>query len=252
MNVNAFAFVNTIIIFTIGKNSYSVNDEIRRLDVVPYIDESSSRTMIPIRYIAEAIGASVNWDDDAKSVTITLDDQTISIILGKRVSENSSLDWGTPVLSSGRVFVPVRFVSEQLGAHVYWNGSSQTVSIIYPGLLQIPSDDSDYSSYTGTWICKEKATSLVLQIDINGNVTGSITTVVGTHVPSSKISGRIWLGSFSSNLDLDDSGVINGKLELNFNNGGINGKVILDKSTTSEFGGWTLADGDMVFIRYTQ
>jgi hypothetical protein len=37
-----------------------------------------------------------------------------------------------PEIKNGRTFVPIRFVSENLGAQVEWEASTQTITIKYP------------------------------------------------------------------------------------------------------------------------
>jgi len=59
----------TIIVLMIGKTLYSVNNVNYTMDVVPYID-SDNRTMVPIRFVAEALGCVVNWDASTMTVTI--------------------------------------------------------------------------------------------------------------------------------------------------------------------------------------
>jgi len=48
----------------------TVNNESVTLDAAPYIDESSGRTLVPIRFISESMGYSVTWDDEEKTVRI--------------------------------------------------------------------------------------------------------------------------------------------------------------------------------------
>ena len=52
--------------FVIGLNQYFVNDQTpgTQMDAAPYIDASSGRTLVPVRYLADALGATTNWDAD--------------------------------------------------------------------------------------------------------------------------------------------------------------------------------------------
>jgi len=59
----------TVIVLMIGKTIYSVNGVDKTMDVAPYID-SDNRTMVPIRFVAQALGCTVNWDESAMTVTI--------------------------------------------------------------------------------------------------------------------------------------------------------------------------------------
>lgn len=113
------------IIFSIGRPGYTVDGLAKQFDVAPYIDAEYNRAMVPIRFIAEALGATVNWDNDAKTDTVTLDGKNFVIKLGQPLPNAL----GLATLKNDRLFVPVRYVSEQSGAKVQWDPLSQTVTI---------------------------------------------------------------------------------------------------------------------------
>jgi hypothetical protein len=48
----------------------TVNGEPREVDVAPYIKEG--RTMLPARWVAEPLGATVEWNNDTKQATISV------------------------------------------------------------------------------------------------------------------------------------------------------------------------------------
>jgi molybdate transport system substrate-binding protein len=83
----------------------------------PYVD-SANRTQVPIRVVAEALGATVTWDQSTvtavidKTIKIKLGDNTISTAYG-----TISMDT-TSIASNGRIYVPVRFLCEALGYDV--------------------------------------------------------------------------------------------------------------------------------------
>ena len=112
-------------VLSIGNNGYTKGGIPDSLDVPPYIEPSTDRTMVPIRFIAEAFGASVNWQDDIKTDFIHFDDRTLNIVLNQPLPDNM----GTAVIVEDRLFVPVRYVSEQLGATVEWDASTRRVII---------------------------------------------------------------------------------------------------------------------------
>lgn len=60
----------TTVIMTIGDNTMMVNDKPIKMDVAPEI--SNSRTMLPARWLAEALGAEVSWDDATQQATIKI------------------------------------------------------------------------------------------------------------------------------------------------------------------------------------
>ena len=117
---------NTIIEFTIGKPAYTRNSVELQFDIPPYIEPTDGRTMVPIRFIAEGLGAKVEWDDSIKTDYISLGDKTLSITLGKPLPDGM----GAAVIVNDRLFVPIRYVAEQFGASVDWNEAKRTVTIV--------------------------------------------------------------------------------------------------------------------------
>ena len=56
---------------SIGSTQYSLNGENKYMDTAPTIKTGWNRTMVPIRFVAEALGKSVEWDKANKLVFIT-------------------------------------------------------------------------------------------------------------------------------------------------------------------------------------
>jgi hypothetical protein len=112
------------------KITVKVNGEIINFDTEPYIE--NNRTMVPIRFISEALGAKVDWDGVYRLVTITLGDTKIEQKIGKTVAivNGHEISFDVPaVIKNDRTMVPVRFVSEALGADVIWEAETKTVII---------------------------------------------------------------------------------------------------------------------------
>ena len=104
-------------------------------DGSPYVDENS-RTMIPIRSVAEELDAEVIWDDLANTVTITKAPAKVSIKIGNSnlvVTEDGKKETikmdTAAVTKNGRTYVPVRYVAEALGAAVDYSEKAYTVGI---------------------------------------------------------------------------------------------------------------------------
>jgi hypothetical protein len=109
--------------FTIGSNNFLHNETVQQLEVAPFI--SQGRTMIPLRVIAESLGAEVDWDSATRTVIITNHEEIITLTVDVPLPD----DMGTPIILNGFTFVPVRYVSEKLGATIHWDGDSNAVYI---------------------------------------------------------------------------------------------------------------------------
>ena len=91
-----------------------------------------SRTLVPLRAIAEALGATVGFEDTSKTVTLTRGATTVQLQIGNpKASVNGQpVTLDVPgIIMNGRTLVPVRFISEAFGAPVNWDDFSRTVSI---------------------------------------------------------------------------------------------------------------------------
>ncbi len=122
----------------IGNKFMFVNNNPQEIDVPPTIVEG--RTLLPIRWVAEPLGAQVGWDPNEKKVTVSLKDTTIELWIGKNIARVNGVDTPidpgnpnvVPMIISGRTMLPVRFVAENLGCDVLWDANTRTVTIIYP------------------------------------------------------------------------------------------------------------------------
>lgn len=119
------------IILTIGLTAATVFGRPVINDVAPIA--RNNRTMLPIRFVAEALGAQVDWDAAAQKVTITRNTLLIEIYLNSDVAyvNGQPVQLDSPAFAeNNRTYLPLRFVAENLGAVVGWDASTQTVTII--------------------------------------------------------------------------------------------------------------------------
>lgn len=90
------------------------------------------RVLVPLRGVFESLGATVNYDAPTSTVYATRDATNVRLQLG---SSQASVNGQTRVLDVpaqarfGRTLVPLRFVSETLGAQVQWVEAQRTVYI---------------------------------------------------------------------------------------------------------------------------
>ena len=130
----------TVISLQIGNNFMGVNggDSSQMLDSPPII--KNDRTLVPIRAIIEALGGTVGWDANEKKVTVTLGSTTIELWIKKKNAKVNGVDTlidsanpkVVPEIINGRTMLPLRFVTENLGCDVQWDGPTQTITITYP------------------------------------------------------------------------------------------------------------------------
>ncbi|MCX8094712.1 MAG: stalk domain-containing protein [Caldisericia bacterium] len=118
----------------IGKKVAILNGLQKEIDAPPFIKDG--RTLVPIRFIAEAFGAEVQWDGSTKTVRIYLSSKNIKIILQidnkiSYVNDKKIILDVPPLIKDGRTFVPIRFIAESFGAEVQWDGVEKKITIIY-------------------------------------------------------------------------------------------------------------------------
>lgn len=88
------------------------------------------RTYVPLRAIAEGLGAKVNWNNELQQATVEKADNLIAFTIGnpevtlngKQVTIETA-----PYMVDGSSMLPLRFISEQLGLKVTWDSSLNTI-----------------------------------------------------------------------------------------------------------------------------
>ena len=118
------------LILTIGKKEAAVWNEAKSNDVAPVI--RNDRTMLPARFVAENLGATVEWVGEEQKVVITKDDNIIILYINsdKAYVNNEEVTLDSPAfIENDRTYTPLRFIAEKLGADVDWNGETQEVTI---------------------------------------------------------------------------------------------------------------------------
>lgn len=145
INTNVHAAGNTVPVRINGKNqnltaaNVLVNNQKLQSSFTPYV--SGSRTFVPIRELTEGLGATVDWNNSAKSAKITLNEKEVTLkIDSKAVYVNGSKkilhDKAVPRMATYRsqgnetkTMVPLRFLSEAFGFEVGWDNKTKTASV---------------------------------------------------------------------------------------------------------------------------
>ena len=109
-------------------------NEISFPDVKPFVDERD-RVLVPIRFVSEALGSVVDWENETRTAVIKQDDDEIRYTVYQPMAylngEMIVMDtYG--ILKDSRTMVPIRFISELLGCTVNWDEKTSTVVITSP------------------------------------------------------------------------------------------------------------------------
>ena len=115
---------------TIDSKEIVKNGEKSELDVPAQIVEG--RTLVPLRAIFEALGASVEWNGETSTVTSEKDGTAVKLTIGENKiyvnGEAKELDVPAQIIES-RTMVPARAVAEAYGCAVEWDADTRTVII---------------------------------------------------------------------------------------------------------------------------
>jgi len=126
---------------TIGDTYYIVNGKSVDMDAAAYISPSSNSTMVPLRFLSEALGIAdenILWIDngpDNKKVVINTPNKTLAFTIGdpNLVSNGVSIPMLSPdklpvapEIKGDRTYVPFRAVGEAFGVPVTWDKTTQT------------------------------------------------------------------------------------------------------------------------------
>ncbi len=108
------------------------------MDAAAYI--SNGRTMLPIRYVAQALGindSNIVWDNRLRTVTLSKGSVVLQVpadsdymtVNGVRVIIDAANPGTMARIIGGRLYLPVRGVCEQFGYSVGWEAKEQKITI---------------------------------------------------------------------------------------------------------------------------
>ncbi len=117
--------------FNVGSSMININGEEVEVEK-PYI-VGVGVTLVPMRVISESFGAEVNWDGETKTVTVVDGDTTIVVTIGSKTAtvngEEKELEEAPELTENGFTMIPLRFISENLGATVGYVHETQAISV---------------------------------------------------------------------------------------------------------------------------
>jgi len=125
----AVAYVETLRRITVALDSYVIRDladnaPMQTMDVLPVIQ--NDRTLLPIRFVAYALGAEVDWNPATSEVTLTLGEEALTFAIGQMAP---GMDVPAQIMNE-RTMVPLRFISEFFGAVVHWDDVTRSIEIV--------------------------------------------------------------------------------------------------------------------------
>lgn len=191
--VIAAASISIPVTTTAQDNEQSINIVVSgsaiECDQPPVIVEG--RTLIPLRAVAEAVGAEVNWDDAEKAIYINTASSELRLEIGademeiKTDGKAETIPVEVPAqIINERTMVPVRFVAEALGLNVEWQEENKTVIISSKTAeasealteydSQIQEDTAETTTETQTKVIKAKDSDYTLKAVKNPTVDDSI------------------------------------------------------------------------------
>ncbi len=112
-----------------------LNNKERLFDAEPFIFDS--RTLVPLRSIAESLGAKVSWEASTGRIVINRYGKLIKV---QNNNKEASIDGLVSVMDvpvmirDGRSFVPLRFITDAFGGGIVWNGDTHTISLTIENL----------------------------------------------------------------------------------------------------------------------
>lgn len=124
--VDVEAELRKAIILYLGESKAIVQSQQLNIDskdekITPVIKDG--RTLVPIRFIAESLGANVEYDSKTSKVTIMLNDRKIELVLNSKTmlvnGQKNALDVPAKTENS-RTYLPLRAIVEALGQKVFY------------------------------------------------------------------------------------------------------------------------------------
>ena len=150
MSVVASVILSAAMVFPVSAAEQKISVYLNNVPIVfdtePSINDGT--TYVPMRGIFEALGADVKWNDSEKSITVINNSDTIKLYVGKNdivINSKKSAKSPYPIISAGRTLVPLRSISELLGADVDWNSATRRIDIS-------TEDNIKYKSIEGEWV----------------------------------------------------------------------------------------------------
>ena len=120
-----------MVVLQVGSNSMLVNGSTKPIPVPPFIERGT--TMVPIRVISEALGATVQYDQTSKSIEIVLGEKQIIMQIGTKIMVVNGVKKSltvAPLIKNSSTFVPFRAIAEAFDCDVKWASETKEITIV--------------------------------------------------------------------------------------------------------------------------
>lgn len=120
------------IVLKVGKTKATVDGKTVTLPGAPFTQLGTFTNYLPLRFVADRLGAGVKWDGKDKRVTVVRGNTMLELWLGKNEMTVNGVRTPIkvpPIMTKNSVYVPVRVISEQLGQKVDWDGKTKSITI---------------------------------------------------------------------------------------------------------------------------
>ncbi|MDO5096225.1 MAG: copper amine oxidase N-terminal domain-containing protein [Peptostreptococcaceae bacterium] len=108
----------TSVSFASNKIAIRINNQ--KIDAQAFVDKNN-RTLVPLRFIADNLSATTDWNQQNKTATVTQGDKVITLCIPcKKLTingeETSTDSYG--LIQNNRIYVPLRLIAQAFGANV--------------------------------------------------------------------------------------------------------------------------------------
>ena len=110
--------------------NYSINGESKKMDAKPFI--KNNRTLVPLRFVVEALGGEVNWDGENRLVSLNSNGKNIELKIDSQIIKIDGKDVKidqAAIIKGDRTYVPIRFIAENLDMVVNYINESREIEI---------------------------------------------------------------------------------------------------------------------------
>ncbi|TFB24466.1 trypsin-like serine protease [Filobacillus milosensis] len=174
----------------------------------PAIIDNGS-TLVPMRGIFESLNASIGWDQETKTVTGEKGDISVQLTLGnkKALVNGQAVELHVPAkVLNGRTLVPLRFISESLGAKVGWDQETKTVTIKSGDAVVTPAPKKKLT--TSELVKKVDEQVVTVETDItygSGVIVGDGLILTNAHVLEGYTNGYV---GFTNGAKVGITGIV--------------------------------------------